>query len=825
VGSSGGAGTSATTHARSLSSAVVFVDTVGPVGASWLVLRAEARRRWRSWVALAALVAITTGFVLAAAAAGRRTASAFPRYLRTYGYDLYTYGEKPLPALAALPEVASIVPVPGPANGAATCACRTPLRANEISVALIAPSVLPHVAKLVSGRFPDQARSDEALASYTLAKDEGLHIGSTVRLPFYAPSETFGNSAPHGPVVTLRIVGFGAAEADFPAVGTPSYTLYGTAALARELNPQTSVYAAYAVRLRHPSDSPRFQRDATALGAVGFGGQEAATSVRDAIHPQAVGWWVLALIVALGGLAVIIQALSRQAQVEADGNRALAAVGMRRRDIALVGMARGALIAAAGAAAGVALAYLLSPIAPVGEARIAEPAAGFAFDGFVLGAGALGVFVLVTLAGIWPAVRYAGARGTSTADLPSRPSRVATGLLALGARPPAVIGVRRALERGRGRTSVPVGNALVGAVVAVAALSGTIVFGASLHRLTSTPRLYGQAFQFWLNGMAQSDVDPAIGALQSTPTVNAITLGTSGTVSIDGKATDAIAAQAVQGSVLVSTVKGRVPSAEDEVALAVKTLRDVGAHIGSTVRVTVPSSNGGEQTSTFRVVGEASFPPDFGVVGLNRGAVFSIDGFVAAQCAPGASDASCRQAARHNLPYVVLVGMKPGPEARRVLAGFAAKYPNSVNFPVTPANLVNFGQAVNFPLILAVPVVLFGLATIVHLLVVTVSRRRREVGLLKSLGFVRRQVASSTAWQATTVAVIGVVVGIPLGLAGGRVVWRAFATNLGVVPSPSVNVWSVVVLGIGVLAAANALAIAPAVAAAAATPGAALRTE
>jgi predicted lysophospholipase L1 biosynthesis ABC-type transport system permease subunit len=365
----------------------------------------------------------------------------------------------------------------------------------------------------------------------------------------------------------------------------------------------------------------------------------------------------------------------------------------------------------------------------------------------------------------------------------------------------------------------------VGAVVAVAALSGTIVFSTSLHRLTSTPRLYGQAFQFWMNGMGQSDAGTAAAGLRSSPTVDAITLGTAGGVTINGKAADAIAGQPLQGPLLVSAVKGRVPAAQDEVALGVKTLRDVGAHIGSTVQVAVPTGNGTERTSTFRVVGEVSFPPDFGVVGLNRGAIFSVDGFVAAQCAPGPAGGACRDGVRKNSQYVLLVGLKPGPAGRAALAKLAAEYPTSVNYPVTPANLVNFGQAVNFPLILAIPVVLFGLATIVHVLVATVSRRRREVGLLKSLGFVRRQVASVMGWQATTVAVVGVLVGIPLGVAGGRAVWRTFATNLGVVPLPSVNAWSVVVLAVGVIVAANVLAVAPAFVAAKATPAAALRAE
>ena len=56
------------------------------------------------------------------------------------------------------------------------------------------------------------------------------------------------------------------------------------------------------------------------------------------------------------------------------------------------------------------------------------------------------------------------------------------------------------------------------------------------------------------------------------------------------------------------------------------------------------------------------------------------------------------------------------------------------------------------------------------------------MGLLKALGFVSRQVGATVYWQATTVTLVGLVVGVPVGIALGRVIWRAFALNVGVVP-------------------------------------------
>jgi hypothetical protein len=58
---------------------------------------------------------------------------------------------------------------------------------------------------------------------------------------------------------------------------------------------------------------------------------------------------------------------------------------------------------------------------------------------------------------------------------------------------------------------------------------------------------------------------------------------------------------------------------------------------------------------------------------------------------------------------------------------------------------------------------------------------------------------------------VGIVIGIPLGIVVGRVVWDAFATNLGVVPVAVVPGLTIAALAIGVLAVANALAVVPAV--------------
>ena len=98
----------------------------------------------------------------------------------------------------------------------------------------------------------------------------------------------------------------------------------------------------------------------------------------------------------------------------------------------------------------------------------------------------------------------------------------------IGAPPSALIGVRYALERGRGRRAVPVGTALLGMVMAVAALCATAVFGASLTRLITSPALYGVPFQaeFTNEGTGSGSVltGALLASLRQDPAITRITL-------------------------------------------------------------------------------------------------------------------------------------------------------------------------------------------------------------------------------------------------------------------------------------------------------------
>ncbi len=394
-------------------------DSEGDLVFVRLAFRAELRRRWRSWLAIVALVGLVGGVVLGAVEAGRRTQSAFPAFVAAHGFDSYIYSTSPVPSMAKLPMVKSAELTFGPDNGPATCRCRAPIPESNIGLLVPTSAHAPLPFKLVSGRLPDPGSQNQVVVSYTLKKDYGVQLGTVIRMPLYSSSQTaaYNNAEgtlpkPLGPNLAYRVVGFEVTEFEFPAGGPPSYDLFTSAAFARTVLPRAAHGYVYFVRLRHgAADIPRF--DVAMQKLTGFAynqnADEQVASVEASIHPQAIGWWVLAALAALVGLAVVGQALARQTIAESSDYPTFGALGANRTQLLTLGLARNVMLAAIGAVSAVVIAVLLSPVAPLGEARMAEPSTGFRFYGPVLALGAVGVAVIVLVLGLWPALQAARA--------------------------------------------------------------------------------------------------------------------------------------------------------------------------------------------------------------------------------------------------------------------------------------------------------------------------------------------------------------------------------------------------------------------------------
>jgi hypothetical protein len=77
--------------------------------------------------------------------------------------------------------------------------------------------------------------------------------------------------------------------------------------------------------------------------------------------------------------------------------------------------------------------------------------------------------------------------------------------------------------------------------------------------------------------------------------------------------------------------------------------------------------------------------------------------------------------------------------------------------------------------------------------------RRRELAILGALGCTPRQLVTSVRWHALTVVSIALLVGVPLGMVVGRMLYRDFAVDLGVVPTVTSSVPAMAGVAVGTI--------------------------
>jgi putative ABC transport system permease protein len=238
-------------------------------------------------------------------------------------------------------------------------------------------------------------------------------------------------------------------------------------------------------------------------------------------------------------------------------------------------------------------------------------------------------------------------------------------------------------------------------------------------------------------------------------------------------------------------------------------------HVGATAHVSLP----GQHAVRFRIVGAAVFPAFSDALGLGQGGALAIGGLH--RVVPRGMQTP---------PFdALLVRFHPdsGPKATAgALASRVARAgPFIVQRPPTPADLVNFGRVRNLPTLLGIALGGLALATIAHLLITSVRRRRRDFAVLRALGFTRGQTRRTAAWHAATLAGAALAIGIPADIVCGRVAWQIFARHLGILPEADVPVQQFAVLVPIALGLAGAIAAIPGESAARARPAHLLRSE
>ena len=692
-------------------------------------------------------------------------------------------------------------------------------------------------SRFVAGRPANPNAADEVVLSQDTASRLGLHPGSEMRIRLFAGARCDDAPEKWRAPQRVRVVGVQLSPAEIrPPSGTFLQTVRITPAFVRRAGAVPDHLDDLVVRLRPDSSLGALRAQAKEAGheiQVTLSQADTASAVERAIRPNQVSLAILAALTALAGAAVLGQILVRQTFAESTDDGLLAALGMRAPERVVLAAFRAGAVGLCAAAVAILTAVVCSPFMPVGLAREVEPAPGFSVDGSTLAIGGL-----LTLAFVVAVTTATAAKLAMRRDRAVRAKRAAVAGLAarMGFSPAAVSGARLALERGAGTTAVPVASSFAGLAIAVAAVVGALTFGAGLAHLQSTPRLIGWN---WNVVMTYPQIeDPSVMSLADARARAERGFDTAGVVDVvkgtlwspfpqgrdlqlGPEHVDVGGFMAFDGSARLgpSVITGRKPSQSDEIMLGPRTISALGLHVGDEVDVigqAGTSDSPGEETSTrMKIVGTGLAPM---TESLGRGAVVTLEGL--RRLSPGATEQAW------------FARLRPGVDRQSAIDDYRRAFPRSMRASIETFGVERFElSALNLEQIESVPVLfafimgLMAVAVLAHVLAITARARRRDVAVLRALGFSRGQTLRTVAWQATIYAIGGLAIGVPVGVVLGRFAWRTYATHLGAVPEAVIPFGACAAVAVTALALAGVLSILPALRLARGRPGEALRAE
>ena len=682
---------------------------------------------------------------------------------------------------------------------------------------------------ITNGRRPNQTKMNEFAMDASTAKLLGLHLGEKATFLAFSNKQVglLNSLSPQEalkklkPVLTLRatLVSTGAIQPsgllqDQVDQGNASVILF-TPALTNQLLSCCINTSEAALQLDGGSvHQNQVESEIARVLPKGlpFDFHEVSqieATAEQTLRPESIALGVFGLIAALAMLVIAGQVISRRLRFNASDLVVLRSLGATPTTTAVDGLVGIVLSIVAGSILAGLVAVALSPLGLLGPIRPYVPH-GINVDWAILGLGmAVAAAALLALA-LVVAIRVLPRRSTVLQRLAKVRGSSAARVAANASLPvSAVTGIRLALEPGSGRNSVPVRSAILGTVFALIIVTSTITFGASLHTLVAQPALYGWNWTYEMNGGGGLGDIPSAGAntlLAQDKYVSAWSGVSFGFLKIDGQNVSVMGASP-RAQVGPPVLSGHGFNALNQIVLGTATLDQLHKHIGDSVEV----SSGGTLTK-LQIVGTATLPT-IGIQGsthleMGNGAVLSYKLIPASQ---------------RNLfdvksgPNAILVRVKPGSDQRaafRSLSAILVKLGGNSNGAQTqsvqrPAQIVNYGSLGSTPVVLGAALAVGAVVAMGLTLITSVRRRRRDLALLKTLGFTRRQLAAAIAWQSSVATAIGTAIGVPLGVVLGRFLWDLFAHEIYAVPSPTVPILSVVAIVVSALVLANLVAAIP----------------
>ena len=741
--------------------------------ARWRVWATVARAWWRakqrrmvwSLVLVGVVTGATAGVALAAADGARRTGSVIERASSaTKEPDVLIAPDRPdfdWAPIARLPEISAIGLFGGPV-------CAIGIAHDALCGEVIDRATGRDIStgNIEAGRLPNPDRVDEVAVNHVAAIHYHLAVGDTFTIVSPTPAQireafrTFRfprNDELAGPRIKAHVVGISAPAltdrllGDVDSVDTADF--YATNAygqLQPGAFPGAFVVNAMA-RLEPGTDIAAFRRH------VGEAAHDPTIPVRDLAQDKArydrtllierSALLLLAVVLVLVGAVLVGEVLTRLVRAAATDVATLMVLGASRATAVGVVVAPFVLTLGVAIITAITVAAAASTRFPIGTARVLEPDRGVHLDPLVLALGLVALIVAIA------ACVVLAARGAvyRRYERSSRAGRSAP----LGLPLPMELGVRLAVAPGGSRVRSGSGAALVGAIVGVLGIVGAMTFRAGVDDVTAHNARAGTTW----NRVVNVPLDAKVPSLTGIDGVRAAAEVQRGEVEIGGQTMSAWSFEAKTGAVARVLTTGRLPSGPDEAVVGWSTARSLGVGVGDHVS----ASN----HARFRVVGIGLLPEQPGHSPYDRGLWVTPEGLRRF----GQIEIGDRE-------LLVDLDSARGATALSNTMSKAAGFPVKVEPAVAPAAARDMASVRRLPLALAAFLALLAAGVSIHALANTVQRRRRDLAVFRALGLTPRQTRIVIASQATTIGLVGVLVGVPLGLVVGRAGWRWVARSV-----------------------------------------------
>jgi ABC-type lipoprotein release transport system permease subunit len=764
---------------------------------------------------LALLVALLVGGVMGVAIGDRRNATAYDRLIRAGGGPdlLVTPGQTDdaSPAVAAdrVRKVAGVravsvidlvMAVPIAADGSPDFSDWTFTAYGPTDERFFTEFMRPIV---VAGRLPSPDRPTEAVVNETFA--HRFHVGPGSTHALLVASEP---NADHGSRMVFHVTGVVRFPDEVVQSENSRQALFVTSPAFATAHPTSSYSHMVAVDLAQPErDTNAVRRAVTASGSVHPPGFATMLNHRSVVRLATCAvnstMIVFAIVFGLIGLIVLGQSLSRMQRSRSRDSEVLAALGadpMTRFWTALSLPLVSILLGLVGAGL---IATALTPMFPVGMARRAELHPGLSLNVAWTAVG-LGI-ALVLLGTLAAAITWQIVGAPRQEPVPVRASRTAEWMRRVGFPLAAVYGTRRALAPSPGHASTRRGT--IGVALGVAGIVLAVVFTTNVRALVQNPPRFGWSWDelVELNGGPGSPkVDDIVHQLRRNPAVAEVSVFSPRPLTVDGVRYPGIAVAGDGPSVHVELVSGRIPSGVDEVALGGRTMRQLGLHLGDKVRLGQPADS---RTIPVHVVGQVVVPAvgvelmadttslGYGVFGpdatISRLGPSEQSG-VAIRYDPGASAAARRSALE---PFV---------------ADLKATNAFKVSGVQKPDDIVGLDGIGMIPSVLMIALAALLVVELGLTLFSSVRTRRRDLAVLKGMGFVRSQRVGIVLWEATVSAALAAIAGAVLGVALGRFAWLILTGDLALASTTVTPIAAVVATGCATVLVADLVALLPA---------------